>query len=338
MTAFAQFIANMTDQVSHVKCFEDASWMTWKVKKAQNANVSPPQTPVRVAPNFHFFEKLKVMLTPQSRTDIHCTSQTPVKVAISPQRNAHFWSCALCIWQTNEKDGWKWGVCPPVNPTCCNQSPCRDQWWDDIAVPRSSGSKLQNFQDICQLQRFWRSLGQPFQLCLGGWQQIPGESKDVTWKAWNKHWLSKFSFLGGGEGAAASHKMSPIILPARGIFKNVLKWLVLAIWLAWRTEPSAFFLPLADFSLWTPVVIKHGNRRSQFLNWEIVYRLLFRPRQAVRLRASRGESLRGTAKRAMPCMLWSNHVVSSPWFTNGIMLLILMLGQSLRFTSQFFFP
>ena len=28
MTAFAQFIANMTDQVSHVKCFEDASWMT----------------------------------------------------------------------------------------------------------------------------------------------------------------------------------------------------------------------------------------------------------------------------------------------------------------------
>jgi len=53
----------------------------------------------------------------------------------------------------------------------------------------------------------------------------------------------------------------------------------------------------------------------------------------VRLRASRGESLRGTAKRAMPCMLWSNHVVSSPWFTNGIMLLILMLGQqSLRFT------
>ena len=142
---------------------------------------------------------------------------------------------------------------------------------ENIAVPRSSGSpKLQNFQDICQLQRFWRSLGQPFQLCLGGWQQIPGESKDVTWKAWNKHWLSKFSFLGGGEGAAASHKMSPIILPARGIFKNVLKWLVLAIWLAWRTEPSAFFLPLADFSLWTPVVIKHGNRRSQFLNWEIV--------------------------------------------------------------------
>jgi hypothetical protein len=58
---------------------------------------------------------------------------------------------------------------------------------------------------------------------LGGWQQIPGESKDVTWKAWNKHWLSKFSFLGGGAGAAASHKMSPIILPARGIFKNVLK-------------------------------------------------------------------------------------------------------------------
>ncbi|CAL1166970.1 unnamed protein product [Cladocopium goreaui] len=46
--------------------------------------------------------------------------------------------------------------------------------------------------------------------------------------------------------------------------------------------------------------------------------------QAVRLRASRGESLRGTAKRAMPCMLWSNHVVSSPWFTNGIMLLILI--------------
>lgn len=46
--------------------------------------------------------------------------------------------------------------------------------------------------------------------------------------------------------------------------------------------------------------------------------------QAVRLRASRGESLRGTEKRAMPCMLWSNHVVSSPWFTNGIMLLILI--------------
>jgi len=104
--------------------------MTWKVIKAQNANVSPPQTPVRVAPNFHFFEKLKVMLTPRSRTDIHCTSQTPVKVAISPQGNAHFWSCALCIWQTDEKDGWKWGN-PPVNPTCCNQSPCRDQWWDD---------------------------------------------------------------------------------------------------------------------------------------------------------------------------------------------------------------
>jgi hypothetical protein len=59
-------------------------------KKAQNANVSPQQTLVRVAPNFHFFEKLKVMLTPRSRTDIHCTSQTPVKVAISPQGNAHF--------------------------------------------------------------------------------------------------------------------------------------------------------------------------------------------------------------------------------------------------------
>ena len=28
MTAFAQFSANMTDKVSHVKCFKDASWMT----------------------------------------------------------------------------------------------------------------------------------------------------------------------------------------------------------------------------------------------------------------------------------------------------------------------
>eukprot|EP00435_Cladocopium_sp_Y103_P051334 s898_g15.t3 len=46
--------------------------------------------------------------------------------------------------------------------------------------------------------------------------------------------------------------------------------------------------------------------------------------QAVRLRASRGESLRGASKRVMPCMLWSSSVVSSPWFTNGIMLLILI--------------
>ena len=59
MTAFAQFIANMTDQVSHVKCFEDAPWMTWKVKKSSKCQRIDPTNPCKGCSELPFFLKNK---------------------------------------------------------------------------------------------------------------------------------------------------------------------------------------------------------------------------------------------------------------------------------------